>query len=147
MIPRSTPNHYLRIAGLLVWLVFISVLAVSAKTKFSAGGADYVAALASADRFLHAWQTQDQETGLLMLTDNARQRTSEDRLRSFFAPPTDTQQGYEISRGKKLALGHYTFPVTLFVSSPEGSGEIHRRVSQIVVVKTGKNDWGIDKLP
>ena len=32
--------------------------------------ADYIAALATADRFFHAWQNHDQETGLLLLSDD-----------------------------------------------------------------------------
>ena len=42
-------------------------------------------ALAAANRFLQAWQNQDRETGLLMLTDDAKQASSEDRLEAFFS--------------------------------------------------------------
>ena len=40
----------------------------------------YSSALAAANRFLQAWQNQDHETGLLMLTDVAKQDSSQDRM-------------------------------------------------------------------
>ncbi len=43
--------------------------------------AGYVSALAAANRFLQAWQNQDHETGLIMLTDDAKEHSSADRWR------------------------------------------------------------------
>src|ERR1700730_1509822 len=63
----------------------------------------YRSALATANRFLQAWQSQDHETGLLMLTDGAKHHSSEDDLRSFFSSGPDA--AYEIARGKKLKAG------------------------------------------
>ncbi len=55
------------------------------KTKLStAAERDYVVALATANRFLQAWQTHDQETGLLLLSDSAKLHTSPDVLEAFF---------------------------------------------------------------
>ena len=123
---------------------------VSAKSKHPTTASlldrEYVAALASANRFLTAWQTQDHETGIILLTDAAKRQVSEDRLQAFFAPGSGIQQGYEINRGKKLGAGHYLFPVALFEVGPDHKW-VHPRFSQIVVVKTGKDDWAIDKLP
>src|SRR5713226_7089281 len=146
----------------LVVLVFAAVLSVSAgaKTKPSPSFAShidaarhdrvrsdrgYIAALAAANRFLQAWQNQDHETGLLMLTDTAKHHTSEDRLQEFFSPGPATQQAFEISRGKKLKPGRYTFPVALF-EIREDQKWIRPRFSQIIVIRTGKDDWAIDKL-
>lgn len=108
---------------------------------------DYVAALATADRFLHAWQTQDEESGLLLLTDRVRRRTDESALQDFFSA-SRARSSFEIARGKKLAPGRYQFPVSLF----EGQSETTRRwtrpqASTLIVVKAGKDDWAIDKLP
>ncbi len=109
---------------------------------------DYVNALAAANRFLQAWQTQDHETALLMLTDTAKRHSSEDRLQSFFSPRPATRQAYEIGRGRKLKPGRYTFPVALFaITASSGRSLARLRFSQIVVVRTGKEDWAIDKLP
>jgi len=107
---------------------------------------DYIAALATANRFLHARQSHDPETGILLLSDGVKTHISEDYLSTLFS--SDSQTAYEISRGKKLESGRYCFPVTLFeVSSVTEQKWTHPRSSQIVVLKSGKDDWTIDKLP
>jgi hypothetical protein len=118
-----------------------------ARTNSSNADPNYVFALAAANRFLRAWQTQDHETGLIMLTDAAKHHSSEDRLHTFFSSESAAQPAFEINRGKKLKAGRYSFPVVLFdVASAPRKSHYPRR-SQIVVVKTGKDDWAIDKLP
>jgi hypothetical protein len=105
----------------------------------------YISALAAVNRFLQAWQNQDHETGLLMLTDKAKQNSSQDRLKLFFSSGSGT--AYEIARGRKLKAGCYAFPITLFAFY-SGTNESNRRHrSKIVVVRTGKDEWAIDKLP
>ncbi len=118
-----------------------------ARTNSPSADPNYVFALAAANRFLRAWQTQDHETGLVMLTDAAKHHSSEDRLQTFFSSESAAQPAFEINRGKKLKAGRYSFPVVLFdvASAPRKSR--YPRHSQIVVVKTGKDDWAIDKLP
>jgi hypothetical protein len=112
----------------------------------TATDSDYVAALSAANHFLQAWQTQDHEAGLLLLTDFAKNVTSEDQLEKMLSPGTSTPRGYQIARGKKLNAGRYTFPVTLYeVTGPHKP--LRTRNSQIIVVHTGKDDWAIDKLP
>jgi hypothetical protein len=109
---------------------------------------DYVLALAAANRFLYAWQAEDQENGILMMTDTAKHRTSEERLQSFFAPGAGVQQTYEIGRGRRLHAGQYSFPVTLFACTDGNPARTsHPRSSEIVVVKAGEHDWAVDKLP
>ena len=145
-----------RVSLLLVLLALVPGLAHASARKHpaprNAGGTtppvdrDYIAALITANRFLHARQSHDQETGILLLTDGVKTHISEDYLGTFFS--SDAQTTYEISRGKKLSAGRYAFPVTLFelTSSPEHNWT-HPRSSQIVVTRTGKDDWAIDKLP
>ena len=89
----------------------------------------YGPALAAANRFLHAWQTQDHETGIMMLTDSARQHASREQLQEFF------------SSGANEA--GFVFPVVLFdtASSP------HPHFCRIIIVKAGKDEWAVDKLP
>ncbi len=130
-------------------LIFIaSPLSAKSKHSTAAGLLDreYVAALATANRFLASWQAQDHEAGIILLTDAAKQQVSEDRLQAFFAPGSAVQQGYEISRGKKLKPDRYSFPVALFEIGPDHKW-VHPRFSQIIVVNTGKDDWAVDKLP
>jgi hypothetical protein len=122
---------------------------LNAKGKHSPPAAidrEYVSALASANQFLSAWQTQDHEAGIILLTNEAKHQISEEKLETFFASGPSVRQGYEIGRGRKLNPGRYTFPVTLFTIGADHKW-MHPRASQIVVVNTGKDDWAIDKLP
>jgi hypothetical protein len=135
---------------LVVGLSAIVPLAGEARGRSAASSAamddDYVVALGTANRFLHAWQTQDQETGLLMLADTLKQHTSEDHLQALFST-AGSVQGYEISHGKKLGAGRYSFPVAVFEAPGGNKKRTRPRCSSIVVARTGKNDWTIDKLP
>jgi hypothetical protein len=105
--------------------------------------AAYVAALATANHFLRAWQTGDLETGLLLLTDTARHRSSEETLRTYFSAPQT--RAFEVHLGKKLRAGRYTFPVILLETTDPRRAR--RRYSNIIVISTGKNDWAVDRLP
>ncbi|MGH9516006.1 MAG: hypothetical protein ACRD3P_10060 [Terriglobales bacterium] len=102
----------------------------------------YGLALAAANRFLRAWQDQDQETGIMMLSDSARQSLSSDKLQSFFSPGPDA--AYEITRGKRVNSAAYEFPVVLFGASAAPS---RPRVCTVIVTRSGKNDWAVEKLP
>ena len=101
----------------------------------------YGSALAAANRFLHAWQNQDHETGIVMLADTARQHASPESLQSFFSPGPDA--AYEIAHGQRLKAGEYAFPLVLF-GSAEGS---RPRYCKLVVVHAGKDDWAVERLP
>ena len=135
---------------LVVCFATFLVSATEAKTKpsVSFGDRDYVSALAAANDFLHAWQVQDRAGGVILLSDSAKHRSSEESIEQLLAPGVGTLQSYQISRGKKLKLGSYSFPVALFIIGTGKSGKpIRPRFSQIVVVRTGRDDWAIDKLP
>ena len=105
---------------------------------------DYVYALAAANQFLHAWQTRDQETVVLLLSDRLKQRTSETALDALLTSSVSKPQSFEIGRGKKLAPGRYQFPIALFQAKARWT---HPQTAALVVVKNGNNDWAIDKLP
>lgn len=119
-----------------------------AKTKAHHNVVDqnYVTALATAHRFLHAWQSHDEETAVLLLTDTAKKHASDDQFATFLeagAPAT-----YEISRGKKLKNGRYAFPVALYrASSRESPRRPRARYTSLLVCDTGKDGWAVDKLP
>jgi hypothetical protein len=101
----------------------------------------YVFALGTANRFLHAWQTRDLETGMILLSDKVRRAHSAETLEELFSSGSD--RAYEIGRGKGHP-GRYRFPVVLVTKSGGGP---HRTFSEIILVNTGKNDWAVDKLP
>ena len=109
---------------------------------------EYVLALGAANDFLRAWQTQDKEAGILLLTDRLKQRTSENALEIFFSCTAGKSQSFEIARGRKVAPGRYRFPVSLFqkAASP-GTRWLRPQASSLIVVKTGGSEWSIDKLP
>ena len=102
----------------------------------------YGSALAAANRFLHAWQTGDHESGIMMLSDSARQKVSPEKLQTFFSPGEDA--AYEIEHGKRVSSAAYEFPVVLFGASGTAS---HPHVCSVTVIRSGKNDWAVDKLP
>jgi hypothetical protein len=105
---------------------------------------EYVSALATANRFLTAWQTADLEAGVLLLTDRAKQQGSELGLKNFFRGTG--ARGFEINRGRRLRAGRYSFPVVLARATLEGHGA-QRKYSQIILSSTGKDDWAVDRLP
>jgi hypothetical protein len=106
---------------------------------------DYSSALAAANHFLHAWQSEDHETSVIMLTDTAKQQTSEEGLREFLSGGSKT--AFEIGHGSKLKSGRYVFPITVFALEPDLRRPCHPHYTRIIVTRTGKDDWGIDKLP
>jgi hypothetical protein len=132
-----------------LWLAALLVTALpgNAHTNGAVVDQDYVSALATAGRFLQAWQAQDQENVILMLSDHLRQRTEESAVEQFVTAPGGARPAYELGRGKKLAPGRYQFPVTLFAGAHSHGRWIQPRSSSMVVVKSGKDEWAVDKLP
>jgi hypothetical protein len=143
-------NREIFVCGALIFVILFTCLPVLAKTKKASSAAlppekyDYVSALATANRFLNTWQSQDEDAGMVMLTNDAKHRITESQLEAFFSPGTNS--GYEINRGKKLSWDRFSFPVVLFVTIGK-KGVHHPRFSQIVLIKTGSDDWAVDKLP
>lgn len=138
--------QFFRKKSLIVCLLALS-LPLCARSKPAAShpaDRDYLSALAAANQFLHAWRIQDREAGLEMLSDEARRAIPEHHLETFLS--AGPEAAFEISRGKKLQDGRYAFPVALFGIREDGK-TIHLRSCQLVVIKTGKDDWAIDRLP
>ena len=134
----------MRISSVGLLLLFVTT-GLSARVHRSAprpADPTYSPALATANKFLHAWQTQDHETGLMMLTDAAREHASREQLQDFFS--SGPQSAFEIQRGRRITIGEYVFPAVLF----DESTPTHKPHScRIVVVKAGKDDWAVDRLP
>jgi hypothetical protein len=112
-----------------------------APSKTKASDSDYVAALATANRFLNAWQTGDLETGMVLLSDRARRSQSADALENLFSRTSD--RAFEINHGK-CERGACHFPIVMLTGD---GNHIHRKFSEIVLVNAGKADWVVDKLP
>ena len=106
---------------------------------------DYGTALATADRFLQAWQSGDAENGMALLSSHAKEKATTDALDTFFSTDPANNRAYEIDRGKMLKHGRYEFPVALIVAARGVRARL--RFSSIVLVNTGHNDWAVDRLP
>jgi len=104
----------------------------------------YIAALATANRFLTAWQSSDQEAALLLLTDRAKHKASEAGIDALFHGPRG--RAFEIVHGRPLNQSRYQFPVVLLQVSGE-TNQPHRKFTNIVIANSGKNDWAVDTLP
>lgn len=101
----------------------------------------YVFALAAANRFLHAWQTGDLETGTILLSNRVRHSHDPEKFEQSFSG--DPGRAFEIARGQGNRE-RYKFQVVLVTTS---GSRLQRRFSEIVVINTGKDDWVVDKLP
>lgn len=77
----------------------------------------------------------------MMLTDAARQQASADKLQEFFSPTG--QAAYEIQRGRRMNAGEFVFPVVLFGTAQNSQP----RVCRLVIMRTGKDDWAVNRLP
>lgn len=148
ILNMTTIRHYssalvLRLAVLAICVSLPLSPVVGKSIPSAAPGAGYAHALAAADRFLQAWQSSDVEGGMVLLSNDVKSKLSSDTLEQYFS---QTGLAYEITRGKELSAGRYDFPVVLVTNIP-GTKCVHRRFSSILVVRTGNNDWAIDKLP
>jgi hypothetical protein len=103
----------------------------------------YVFALAAANHFLHAWQTGDLESGMVLLSDGLRHSQNADQMEDFFSNAKTKIRSFEITVGHGHP-GRYTFPIVLV--TPKGK-HITRKFSEITLIEAGKNDWVVDKLP
>ena len=143
-------SRFIRIVVAALLLLLSRPISLSGKSHTATASPvdrDYVVALSAADRFLHAWQSDDEEAGILMLSDHLKQRTNEDAVHQFFSAGS-ARASYEIGRGHKLSSGRYEFPVVLFQSSSQnGPRWMHPQSSALIIIKSGKSDWAIDKLP
>jgi hypothetical protein len=142
-----TPASRLKPLSSLVLCMSLSLLpsaSTASSRREAALNPEYVAALSAADRFLQAWQSNDTENGVALLTSGAKNVATTDGIDRFFA--NRAPSAYEIGRGKRLKHGRYEFPVVLVLSAGNQS-RVRRRISTLMMVNTGSNDWAVDKLP
>ena len=141
-LPSKASRTVLCIA-LAVALAGSPLWAKKHKTSAAAVDSTYTAALGVANRFLAAWQSNDQEAGILLLTDRAKHKSSEAGIDSLFSG--SSQRAFEVVRGRLLGNHRYEFPVVLLQTGE--SKQVHRKFTKIVIANTGTNDWAVDTLP
>src|SRR5581483_3147569 len=96
----------------------------------------YSSVLAAANRFLHVWQSEDHETGIVMLTDSVWEHLSAEKLQEFFS--SGQGAAYEILWERRVSLRIYAFPVVLFSSFGSNA---HPRICTVLVTWDGKQNW------
>lgn len=138
----------IRLACLTVLLIFLATSALPRShprppKQEIPTDSGYVFALAAANHFLHAWQTGDLESGMVLLSDGLRHSQNADQMEDFFSDAKTKIRSFEITVGHGHP-GRYTFPIVLV--TPHGS-HITRKFSEITLIEAGKNDWVVDKLP
>jgi hypothetical protein len=125
-------------------IVCILLAAIEATAADPTSSRAYLSALSAADHFLQAWQSNDAEAGMALLTNHAKQASTPDTMEAFFS--NEPASAYEIGHGKLLKRGRYEFPV-VWISRSAKNKRLQRQLSSIVVVNTGGDDWAIDQLP
>ena len=129
----------------LICFVLLSTAAIGSARQHSSknkvADSDYVAALATANRFLNAWQTGDLETGMILLSDRVRRSQSAESVEILFT--RTSTRAFEVNHGK-CERGGCRFPVVLLTGD---KNLVHRKFSEIVLVSAGKADWVVDKVP
>jgi hypothetical protein len=124
-------------------LLFPGFVAARGRADVAKIDSDYAGALAAADRFLHAWQTQ-----------GSRKRTVDAHRCGKGAFVRTAAAGVFLARGRgglpdqwreEVESGRYAFPVALLESPAKG--QVRRRYSEIIVMRTRTQDWVVDKMP
>ena len=100
---------------------------------------------------MYAWQAGELGNGMALLSDSIRHAQTAGEIERFFSAETD--RAFEIGKGSGNR-GRYSFPVVLLSLNasarsdlPAEAKVVSRRSSNIILVRTGKNDWVVDKLP
>jgi hypothetical protein len=104
---------------------------------------NYIAGLGIANRFLAAWQSNDQAAAMPLLTTRAKEQRTEEGVDQLFSGSPN--RAFEITRGHPLRQGRFQFSVVLLQA--DDSGHARRRFAELIITKTGENDWAVDKLP
>ena len=104
--------------------------------------AEHLSALATADRFLTAWMSDEPDIAESLMSPTYS--GSSDDLESFLASPCPC--AFEIKHGRKARPGAYEFPVVL-LRPPAGDSRISMQSTTIRVSKARDDRWLVEKLP
>ena len=104
--------------------------------------AEYLSALATADRFLGAWMNDEPDLAESML---GQPRDTEERdIETLLIRPCPC--AFELRHGKRIRAGLYEFPVVLF-GPPAGNRRISVKLSSIIVSRAVDDQWTVEKIP
>jgi len=148
LMKKPTNVNQTRIGSYLfaIALTFLVPPVASAKKHKAAlqpTDSNYIAALATANRFLATWQDNDQAGAMPWITNRAKQQSTEEGVDKLFSG--SSTRAFEISRGRLMRQGRYHFSIVLLQN--DDSGHTRRRFTELIITNTGNNDWAVDKLP
>ena len=111
--------------------------------------ADYLAALAIADRFCEAWRAGDVGVGRMLLTRRLIRQHSDQRINDAIAARGNPRhEAFEIFDGQRLADGRFAFRVRLFLSYAGQSGQRIETPVELIIVAPGEDgQWRVDGFP
>lgn len=111
---------------------------------------DYIAALAVADEFCHAWRMRNFRDGKALLSRRLIRQHSDDRLAdAIVGLPNPSHAGYEIFGGKRLSDGRIAFKVRLFQRhAGQHADRIEGPLEELVMVREKESgQWRVDEFP
>jgi hypothetical protein len=156
---RIKPLFVVAIA--LVFLCTTAQAQTPVKMSNYSPNAEYVRVLSSANIFLSAWRDRNVEKGLEFVSPALKKKMSNDNLAAYISGTSSpSHSSFEVSSGKKLTDGRYSFDVKMFEyykpGKPESQSWKCPQLSKILLVKTGSSEyndnikhsnWMVDKLP
>lgn len=109
----------------------------------------YIAALAVADEFCHAWMRRDEAAGRSLLTRRFVMQYPDRQIRDAIVGEANPRHAaFEITGGKKVTEGRYQFSVRLFFRYAGMHGDrIESPRDRIVVALREDGSWGVDEFP
>lgn len=120
-----------------------------AKRRVTTNDAEYMAALAAANEFCHAWRHRDVGTARSLLSSRVRRTFPDSRIRDIVSgSPNSHHVAFEISGGSRAADGSFTFRVRLFYRyTGRAEDRIEGPVESIVMRRDEAGKWLVDRFP
>jgi hypothetical protein len=111
--------------------------------------ADYVAALAAANRFCHAWRQRDLRAGKDLLSTRIKRTFPEARIRdALVGAPNPEHAAFELSDGERVEDGRVVFRLRLFFRyAGRAADRIEAPSERIVLVRDAAGQWHVDEFP
>ena len=110
---------------------------------------EYIAALAAANEFCHAWRQGDAGAARSLLSPRIKRTFPDRRIRDVISgTPNSHHVAFEISTGSRAADGGITFHVRLFCRyTGQAEDRIEGPVQSIVMRPDGAGNWLVDRFP
>jgi len=131
-------------------ILLLGLLAGCATVQQVQVDTDHILALSTANRFLEAWRSRNQDEGLGLLSHRLRKSQTEDEWRMAISGISNPHhQSHEITDGKRLPDGRIQFDVWLHDHyTGQRHGGSHRQAGEhIILIEVEKETWRVDGVP